>query len=141
MWHVEGFDATGDAEALSAWLSDHFLPYFRSQGFTVRVFATQAGLGPRQFWLLTEIDGFGDIDDWQARAGEEGARLIRELLSRTTRLTAGVVGEIGAVTGESAAVSTDDDVADDVADTTTEPGTTQKRQRVGHRVRMRPKLN
>jgi hypothetical protein len=94
VWHVEGFDATGDAGELAAWLRDRFLPYFRLQGFTVRVFMTQASLGPRQFWLATEIAGFGDIDGWAARAGDEGAALIGELLVRATRMQGVVVTEI-----------------------------------------------
>lgn len=94
MWHIEGFDAIGDAGELAAWLRDRFLPYFRERGFTVRVFMTQASLGPRQFWLATAMDGFGDIDGWAARAGEEGAALISELLARTTRMQGGIVTEL-----------------------------------------------
>lgn len=94
MWHVEGFDATGDAAELATWLRERFLPYFRGRGFTVRIFMTQASLGPRQFWLATEMAGFGDIDGWAARAGAEGAALISELLARTTRLQGGIVTEL-----------------------------------------------
>jgi hypothetical protein len=94
MWHVEGFDAKEDATDLAAWLRDRFLPHFRAQGFTVRVFMTQASLGPRQFWLATEMAGFGDIDGWAARAGDEGAALITELLAKTTRMQGGIVTEL-----------------------------------------------
>lgn len=94
MWHVEGFDPIGDAGELAAWLRDRFLPYFRAQGFTVRVFMTQASLGPRQFWLATEMTGFGDIDGWAARAGDDGAHLIAELLARATRMQGGIVTEL-----------------------------------------------
>jgi hypothetical protein len=94
MWHVEGFDARGDDAALAAFLRDRFLPYFRERGFTVRAFQTQASLGPRAFWLATEIAAFDDIDGWPARAGEEGARLIGELLALTDRMQGGVVQEL-----------------------------------------------
>ena len=94
MWHVEGFDASGDNAEVAAFLSERFLPYCRARGFTVRAFATEASLGPRAFWLATEIAGFGDIDQWAARAGDEGARLIGELLARADRLQGGVVREL-----------------------------------------------
>jgi hypothetical protein len=94
MWHIEGFDARGDAAQLAGWLQTEFLPYFRAQGFSVRVFVTAASLGPRQFWLATEMDGFGDIDSWAARAGERGAELISSLLTRVDRMQGGVVTEL-----------------------------------------------
>jgi hypothetical protein len=94
MWHVEGFDAKDDATELAAFLRDRFLPYFRERGFSVRAFATQASLGPRAFWLATEIAEFGDIDGWAARAGDEGGRLIGELLATADRIQGGVVQEL-----------------------------------------------
>jgi hypothetical protein len=94
MWHVEGFDAKGDAGEVAAFLSERFLPYFRARGFTVRAFATEASLGPRAFWLATEIASFADIDQWAERAGEEGGRLIGELLAKTGRMRGGVVREL-----------------------------------------------
>lgn len=94
MWHVEGFDARDDAAEVEALLRDRFLPYFRAQGFTVRVFVTQVSLGPRQFWLATEVASFADIDGWAARAGEEGAVLIGELLAKVDRIQGGVVREL-----------------------------------------------
>ena len=94
MWHVEGFDAKGDGAEVAAFLSEQFLPYFRAQGFTVRAFATEASLGPRAFWLATEVASFADIDQWAARAGEEGGRLIGELLAKTDGLQGGVVRDL-----------------------------------------------
>ncbi len=94
MWHIEGFDAKGDANELAAWLQAELLPYFRAQGFSVRVFMTAASLGPRQFWLATEMERFGDIDGWAARAGERGAELIANLLARVDRMQGGVVTEL-----------------------------------------------
>lgn len=94
MWHVEGFDARGDVEELATWLREVFLPAFRGSGFSVRVFMTQASLGPRQFWLATEIAGFGDIEGWAERAGPDGAELIKQLLARTERMQGGIVTEL-----------------------------------------------
>jgi hypothetical protein len=94
MWHVEGFDARDDAGWVEAFLRDRFLPYFRAQGFEVRVFATAMSLGPRQFWLATAIASFADIDGWAERAGPEGAALIGDLLARVERMEGGVVREI-----------------------------------------------
>ena len=94
MWHVEGFDAKGDGGELAVWLRDQFLPVFRARGFSVRVFMTQASLGPRQFWLATEMTGFGDIEGWAERAGPDGAALIQELLARTERMQGGIVTEL-----------------------------------------------
>jgi hypothetical protein len=94
MWHVEGFDARSDPAALETFLRERFLPYFRGQGFSVRAFATRASLGPRQFWLATEMGQFGDIEGWPAQAGEEGSRLIAELLATVERIQAGIVEEL-----------------------------------------------
>ncbi len=94
MWHVEGFNARGAPEEMEAFLRDRFLPYFRGRGFSVRVFVTQASLGPRQFWLATEMERFADIDGWQARGGEDGAALIADLLARADAIQASVVAEL-----------------------------------------------
>jgi hypothetical protein len=94
MWHVEGFDARGDPAELERFLADEFLPFFRAAGFEVRVSATRASLGPRQFWLATGTASFGSIDDWSEQAGPEGARLIATLLSRVERIQAAVVEEL-----------------------------------------------
>ena len=94
MFHVEGFDAKGDGGELAAWLRDRFLPAFRARGFTVRVFMTETSLGPRQFWLATEMAGVSDSDSWAERAGPEGAALIQELLERTERMQGGIVTEL-----------------------------------------------
>ena len=94
MWHVEGFNARENPADVAAFLQDHLLPFFRERGFTVRAFATQAALGPRAFWLATEIVGFSDIDGWAAHAGDEGAELISGLLSMVEAVQAGVVQEL-----------------------------------------------
>lgn len=94
MWHVEGFDARGDAGEVEALLRDRFLPYFRRQGFTVHAYVTEVSLGPRQFWLATEIASFGDVDTWAARAGQGGGELIGELLALVHRMEGGIVREL-----------------------------------------------
>ena len=94
MWHVEAFDSRGAPGEMEALLRDRLLPYFRDRGFNVRAFATQASLGERQFWLATEIDGFADIDGWPARAGEDGAAIIVDLLRLATGIRASVIAEL-----------------------------------------------
>ncbi len=94
MWHVEAFDSRGAPGEMEALLRDRLLPYFRDRGFNVRAFVTQASLGERQFWLATEIDGFADIDGWPARAGEDGAAIIADLLRLATGIRASVIAEL-----------------------------------------------
>lgn len=94
MWHVETFDSRGEPGEMEALLRDRLLPHFRARGFNVRAFATQASLGQRQFCLATEIARFGDIDDWAARAGPEGAAIIADLLRLARGMSASVVAEL-----------------------------------------------
>ena len=94
MWHVETFDSRGEPGEMEALLRDRLLPYFRTRGFNVRAFATQASLGERQFWLATEIERFGDIDEWPARAGDEGNAIIADLLRLAGDIKASVVAEL-----------------------------------------------
>ena len=94
MWHVEGFNAKENPVVVAGFLRDRFLPFFRERGFVVRAFATQAALGPREFWLATQIAGLGDIDGWAARAGDDGARLVGELRAMVEGIQGGVVDEL-----------------------------------------------
>jgi hypothetical protein len=72
------------------------LVYWRSRGFTVRVYETQYSLGVRQFWLCTRLDGFGDLERWPAMAtGEpEGQAIMADLLGLADGMTASVVAEL-----------------------------------------------
>jgi hypothetical protein len=72
------------------------LAYWRSRGFTVRVYVTQYSLGAKQFWLLTKLDRFGDLERWPAMAtGEpEGEAIMQDLLSLADGMTASVVAEL-----------------------------------------------
>jgi hypothetical protein len=94
MWHVEAFNSRGAGGEMEALLRDRLLPYFRHRGFNVRAFATQASLGPRQFWLATELERFADIDDWPARGGDEGAAILADLLALAVGIEASVVAEL-----------------------------------------------
>lgn len=97
MWHVETFNSRGRPGEMEQVLK-RALGYWRGRGFTVRVFVTQYALGPAQFWLLTKLDRFGDLDKWpQMATGEpEGEALMQELLSLADSMTASVVAELEA---------------------------------------------
>jgi hypothetical protein len=97
MWHVETFNSRGQPGEMEAVLRRALL-YWRSRGFTVRVYVTQYSLGSAQFWLLTELDRFGDLERWPAMAtGEpEGQAIMHDLLSLAADMTASVVAELDA---------------------------------------------
>jgi hypothetical protein len=95
MWHVETFDSRGAPGEMESLLEQRLLPWFRSRGFTVHAFTTQASLGERQYWLATEMASFADIDTWPARAGTEGAAIIADLLKLAVGIQASVIAEIG----------------------------------------------
>src|SRR3954447_6460249 len=95
MWHVETFDSRGAPGEMEALLEQRLLPWFRSRGFTVHAFATQASLGERQYWLTTEMANFADIDTWPERGGPEGAAIIADLLRLAVGIHASVIAEIG----------------------------------------------
>lgn len=84
MWHIEIFNAREDPSGLVTFMRHRALPYFRRRGFHVRFFVTQHELGPRDFWFMTEVSKFSDLDYWpEWAAGEpEGAAVLDELLSR-----------------------------------------------------------
>ena len=95
MWHVETFDSRGEPGEMEALLAERLLPWFRSRGFAVHAFVTQASLGERQFWLATEMESFANIDAWAERGGEEGAEIISDLLKLAVGIRASVIEEIG----------------------------------------------
>ncbi len=95
MWHVETFDSRGAPGEMEALLEQRLLPWFRSRGFTVHAFVTQASLGERQYWLATEMGSFADIDGWAERGGTEGAAIIADLLRLAVGIRASVIAEIG----------------------------------------------
>jgi hypothetical protein len=95
MWHVETFDSRGAPGEMDALLEQRLLPWFRSRGFTVHAFVTQASLGERQYWLATEMASFADIDTWPERGGTEGAAIIFDLLQLAVGIRACVISEIG----------------------------------------------
>lgn len=97
MWHVETFNSRGRPGEMETVLR-RALNYWRSRGFTVRVYVTQYSLGHAQFWLLTKLDRFGDFEQWPAMAtGEpEGSAIMQDLLSLAEGMTASVVAELEA---------------------------------------------
>ena len=95
MWHVETFDSRGAPGEMETLLEQRLLPWFRSRGFVVHAFVTQASLGERQYWLATEMDSFADIDGWAERGGTEGAAIIADLLRLAVGIRASVIAEIG----------------------------------------------
>ena len=78
MWHVETFDSRGAPGEMEALLEHRLLPWFRSRGFTVHAFITQASLGECQYWLATEMTSFADIDTWPERGGTEADQEHRD---------------------------------------------------------------
>jgi hypothetical protein len=98
MYHVETMTPKGKQAELEAFFRDQALPYWRSRGFEVRVYATQASLGAGPVWLFTGMDSFGDLYRWpQMATGEpEGQRLMAQLLDMVTGLQASVIRDIEA---------------------------------------------
>jgi len=74
------------------------LPYWRSKGFTVRVFVRQYSLGPAEFWLITKLDSYGDFERWpvMATGDQEGREIMDQLLRLADGMTASVVKELEA---------------------------------------------
>jgi len=96
MQHVETFDCTGTATEFEEFVRDKVLPYWRRRGFKVRIYRTEAALGPSQYWLVTAIDNFGSIDSWtQMAVGErEGRELMEQYLSLVQNVRASVIRDI-----------------------------------------------
>ena len=96
MWHVETFASKVAASVLAAFLKDELLPYMRTRGFNVKVFATQYALGPAQFWLLTELENMGSFDHWPEMAEGEprGRELMDKITSMVTDVKASVVRDL-----------------------------------------------
>jgi hypothetical protein len=96
MYHIEKlWPARSEAE-LVEFLKEKCLPYWRSQGFEVKVFTRVAGLGDAPVLLLTGLERLADIDDWPARAAgtPEGAQLLAELDELVDHLQASVIQDV-----------------------------------------------
>ncbi|GAB6172858.1 hypothetical protein JCM15765_23360 [Paradesulfitobacterium aromaticivorans] len=88
MYHVELFNAKNNsAKQVEAYFRDTALPFFRERNFKLNLLFTQYGLGPRQFWFVTEIEKVGDIDGWDSRTMKDAKG--QEIMS----CLAGMVGE------------------------------------------------
>jgi hypothetical protein len=92
LWHIETFESKVEPGVLEAFFKDELLPYMRSRGFVVKVFATQYSLGPAQFWLLTELSTMGSFDEWPEMA--EGEPHGRALMDRLAGMMGGVRGSV-----------------------------------------------
>ena len=96
MYHIEKlWPARSEAELL-VFLTEECLPYWRSQGFEVKVFSRVAGLGDAPVLLFTGMERLADIDDWPARAAgtPEGAELLAKLEELVDHLQASVVMDV-----------------------------------------------
>lgn len=98
MYHVETMKPKGNQAELETFFREQLMPYWRSRGFEVKVYATQHSLGNGPVWLFTGMDSFGDLDKWPEKAtGEaEGERLMAQLIDMVTDLKASVIQDIEA---------------------------------------------
>lgn len=98
MWHVERFNSNRPVGELEEHLTQRCLPYWRSRGFTVHVMQSELGLGPRALWLLTGVDRFGSLDEWDERALAEpyGRRIMTELIAMLRDKVANLIRDVEA---------------------------------------------
>lgn len=98
MWHVERFNSTRPPGELETHLVEKCLPYWRSRGFTIHVMQTELGLGPRALWLLTGMDRFGSLDQWEQMALAEpyGRQVMTELVTMHRQKIANLVRDVEA---------------------------------------------
>ncbi len=96
MYHIEKLWPARSEVALVEFLREKCLPYWRSQGFEVRVFSRVAGLGDAPVLLFTGLEQLADIDEWPERAAgtQEGAQLLSELDELVDHLQASVIKDI-----------------------------------------------
>src|SRR5690606_19531097 len=96
MFHVEWFNSRGEPGELEEFFLRVALPYWRRRGFSVKLFLTQHELGPREFWFVTQMEGFAALDRWpEMAAGErEGQAIMTRLLSLITVHRASIVKEV-----------------------------------------------
>lgn len=96
MYHIEKLWPVKSEGELIEFLKTKCMPYWRNQGFEVKVFSRVAGLGEAPVLLLTVIDRLGDIDSWPERAAgsPEGVRLLAELDELVDHLQASVIQDV-----------------------------------------------
>lgn len=95
MWHVETFNSTAEPGVMDEHLKK-CLRYWRSRGFTVKVFITENNLGPATYWLCTYLEDWSDFNKWpeMATGEEEGRQLMDTLMRMQSDLKASVVREL-----------------------------------------------
>lgn len=98
MWHVERFNSNRLVGEIEDHLVNKCLPYWRSRGFTVHVLQTEMGLGERAVWLLTGVDRFGSLDEWEEMALAEpyGKKIMAELTAMLRDKVANLVRDVEA---------------------------------------------
>jgi len=96
MYHIETLKPKGSQAELEAFFRDEALPYWRSRGFEVKVYATHHGLGYGPIWFFTGMDAMGDMDGWDKKAlGEaEGQRIMAKLHELAEVVQASIVRDI-----------------------------------------------
>jgi hypothetical protein len=96
MYHVEVIKAKGDQRELEDFLRLECLPYWRAQGFEVRVYSRQFSLGDGPTWLFTGMDRLSDFDRWPAMAtgDDHGRELMRRLEGMIDELHASVILDV-----------------------------------------------
>jgi hypothetical protein len=95
MIHLEGFNSRGKPGEMEELLG-RLIPYWRTRGFEVHVYARQYSFGNKEFYLSTWIDSMGDIDGWEkiAQGEEQGQKLMAEMVALATDFEAIVIGEL-----------------------------------------------
>jgi len=96
MFHIEWFNALGKSVRVKEFILNELLPYWRKHSFSAKLYITQHELGPKEFWLITQIENFSSLDFWpEMAAGEpEGQELLKKLLSMVSIPQASIVKEL-----------------------------------------------
>jgi len=96
MFHIEWFNALGKSVGVKEFILNELLPYWRKRGFSAKLYITQDELGPKEFWLITQIENFYSLDFWPKMAAGEpkGQKLLKKLLSMVSVPQASIVKEL-----------------------------------------------
>jgi hypothetical protein len=96
MYHIEFFNNAGKAGEMEDYFQKVALPYFKKKGFEVYFFATQYGLGNKEFCFVKSIEGFGSVDLWdnKARGEAEGKAIMENLEKLMTDIRADLVTDL-----------------------------------------------
>jgi len=92
MYHLEYFNSNINQREVEEYFQKVALPYLRNKGFEVYLFATQFGLGLREYWFVTSMENFGSIDLWDDLYIEE--KEGKEIMGNMENLIANVRANI-----------------------------------------------